>query len=73
MSGNTIKLHWGGAQCVSHYIVEVNNSFVSTTTETNYIYEPDPNETIFNFIVRGVGYTGNIFTTVSKSFYLTGK
>ena len=66
-----IKLDWGGAQCASHYIIEVNDSFVNTTNGTSYNYMIPPNEDTFIFTVRGVNYTGNVFTSISKT--LTGK
>ena len=71
MPENITILEWGGARCVSYYIIEVNGVIVSTTTDTSYSYMIPSNEDTFNFTVHGVSYTGDVFTTISKT--LTGK
>ena len=69
ISATEVIVTWGGAECVDYYVIEYGDMY-NTTTSERLVIEPGNNCSLY--VVSGINFLGQNFTSMSTEFCFTG-
>lgn len=69
ISATEVIVTWEGAECVDYYVIEYGDMY-NTATSERLVIEPGSNCSLY--VVSGIDFFGQSFTSMSTEFCFTG-